>query len=354
MTVAIDQEQLVLSAHEIFNLAYGFLVKHGLGEAQAQALAAILCKAQRDGCISHGLQRLPGTLDTMAHPAFNAAADPQPVELTPVITRIDAEYGFSILAVERALPVLIRQAKQLGIAMLAVNNGFHSTALWPVVEEIAQHGLVGLSMNPTHDWMAPAGGTRGALGTNPLAFAWPRPDNFPYVFDFATSAASRADIALYRQQGCALPAGWGLDQHGQPSTDAASVLAGAMLPFGGHKGSALATMIELLAGSLIGDKTSKQSAEFDQNASAAPCHGELIVAFNPSLMADQSAQDGAQYCNSEDLFARITSQGARLPGERRYQARAQAAQNGITLSKQLYDRIIALTAGDLSEAADKK
>src|SRR5690606_32945026 len=130
----------------------------------------------------------------------------------------------------------------------------HSTALWPVVEEIAAHGLAALSMNPTHDWVAPAGGVAGALGTNPLAFARPRPDPPPYVFDFATSAGARAEIALHRQQGRALPPGWGLDAHGRPTTDPAAVLAGAMLPFGGHKGSALATMIELLAGPFIGDR----------------------------------------------------------------------------------------------------
>src|SRR5690606_15255468 len=132
----------------------------------------------------------------------------------------------------------------------------------PVVEEIASHGLAALSMNPSHSWVAPYGGSRGELGTNPMAFAWPRKNRLPYVFDFATSAAARADIALLRQQGKLLPEGWGLDAEGRPSTDAAQVLQGAMLPFGGHKGSALATMIELMSGPLIGDRTSRQSMEF--------------------------------------------------------------------------------------------
>src|SRR5690606_23167125 len=111
--------------------------------------------------------------------------------------------------------------------------------LWPVVETIAEHGLVALSMNPSHAYVAPFGGNAGLLGTNPLAFAWPRKNQPPYVFDFATSAAARADIALYKQENRQLPEGWGLDESGKPSTDPASVLAGAMLPFGGHKGSAL-------------------------------------------------------------------------------------------------------------------
>ena len=336
------QDEVALSWGEMLDLAQKFLVAHGLSHAQAQALATSLCKAQRDGCRSHGLQRLPGTLETMAHPAFNRNADPRPQALTPAITHVDADYGFSILAVERGLPLLVDGTKRLGIALLAVNNGFHSTALWPVVEEIATHGLVGLSMNPTHDWVAPAGGTAGALGTNPIAFSWPRRNDPPYVFDFATSAGARADIALHRQEDRMLPPGWGLDREGRPSTDPAAVLAGAMLPFGGHKGSALATMIELLAGPLIADRTSRQSADFDGKANAAPCHGELVIAFDPALIGTALGKAGESGDAAEDLFARIEEQGARLPGERRYAARAEADRNGIGIPKPLLEKILSM------------
>ncbi|MFD2845156.1 Ldh family oxidoreductase [Paracoccus cavernae] len=170
-----------------------------------------------------------------------------------------------------------------------------------------------------------------------MAFAWPRADQPPYVFDFATTAAARADIALYRNEGRTLPEGWGLDRDGSPSTDPAAVLAGAMLPFGGHKGSALATMIELMAGPFIGDRTSAQSAAFDQGASAAPLHGELIIAFNPAVFGNTSGTDAA-----ETVLNGIRDQGARLPGERRHAARAQSAQCGIALPRALHARILSL------------
>lgn len=327
-------DDLRLSEAEILSLAQGFLQRHGLAPDQAAAMARILTKAQRDGNLSHGLQRLPGTLETMAHPAFNRAAVPKVTRITPAVVRVNADCGFSIFGAEAGLPMLIESARALGIAFLAVNNGFHSTALWPVVEEIAEQGLVALSMNPTHDWVAPAGGTRPVLGTNPLAFAWPRPGKAPYVFDFATTAASRADIALHRQQGRTIPAGWGLDPEGKPSTDPAAVLAGAMLPFGGHKGSALATMIELLAGPLIGDCTSRQSAVFDQGHKAAPCHGELIIALNPMLLGDETNQGAA-----EAVLDSITAQGARLPGQHRHRMRREHLRDGIPVNRALYERI---------------
>ena len=330
-------DDIRLSEAEVFALARDFLLMQGLTPDHASAMAGILTKAQRDGSLSHGLQRLPGTLETMAHSRFNRSASPTLTQVTSAVMRVDADYGFSILGVEAGLPALIRSAKALGIAFMAVNNGFHSTALWPVVEEIAGQGLAALSMNPTHDWVAPAGGTKPVFGTNPLAFAWPRPDNAPYVFDFASTAASRADIALHRQAGKPVPEGWGLDADGQPTTDPGAVLVGAMLPFGGHKGSALATMIELLSGPLIGDRTSRQSAAFDAGHKAAPCHGELIIALDPGLLGSPDSQDAA-----EKVLNGITAQGARLPGAHRHRMRSTNLRQGIPVDRALYERIRSL------------
>src|SRR5699024_4642575 len=204
-------------------------------------------------------------------------------------------------------------------------------ALWPEVERLTERGLAVLITNPSHSWVTPAGGTHPVLGTNPIAFGWPRPDQPPYVFDFATSASARGDIALHKMAGTPVPEGWGLDVDGQPTTDAAAILDGAMLTFGGHKGSALSTMIELLSGPLIGDKTSVQSMTFDAGHKAAPCHGEFIVAFDPKLLGGDDA--AANEATAEALFAGFTDQGARLPSQRRFQARERSLQNGVRVSR---------------------
>lgn len=323
-----------LPENNLLALATDFLLSHGLNEPQAHSLARILVHAQRDGSLSHGLQRLPGTLDTMRHPRFNRHAAPVPQSISPAVVRIDAQFGFSCLAAERGIEALIKKAGKIGIGLLAVNNGFHSTALWPLVERIAAAGLVGLSMNPTHAWVAPAGGTKGLLGTNPLAFAWPRKAKPPYVFDFATSAASRADIAMHRNAGKEIPDRWGLNDQGERTSDPAEVLAGAMLPFGGHKGSAIATMVELMAGPLIADRTSRQSQDFDQGTDAAPCHGELLLAFSPDIIGGAGVGEDA-----ETLFAGFSDQDARLPGDRRYQTRDVSAREGIAVSSALLQKI---------------
>ena len=141
---------------------------------------------------------------------------------------------------------------------------------------------------------------------------------------------------MHKLAGKPIPLGWGVDAAGQPSTDAAAVLQGAMLTFGGHKGSALSTMIELLAGPLIGDMASMESMAFDAGHKAAPCHGELIVAFDPKLLG--GAFDDHNDARAEALFAGFAEQGARLPSQRRYQARGRSLENGVRIPRHLYDR----------------
>ena len=343
MSLQDGHDEIVLSVEAVSELAVRVLTRHGLSNAQAEQLAHAIAAAERDDCRSHGLQRLPGCLDTMGHPRFNRNADPRPHDVSAAATRIDADFGYSLLAFERGLPLLVQKAKALGISVLVINNCFHSTALWPEVEAITAHGLAALVMNPSHSWVAPAGGSKPVLGTNPIAFGWPRQGHPPYVFDFATSAAARAEIALHRRDNKPIPAGWGIDSDGNPTTDPQAVLSGAMLTFGGHKGSALATMVELLAGPLIGDMTSMQSMAFDAGAKAAPCHGELVIAFNPALLGGDSIERNDEA--AEALFGAISGQGARLPSERRYRARLRSDAEGIRVSRALHDRILALAGG---------
>ena len=113
-----------------------------------------------------------------------------------------------------------------------------------------------------------------------------------------------------------------------------------MLTFGGHKGSALSTMIELLAGPLIGDLTSLDSIALDAGAGGTPCHGELIVAFDPGHfgLGDRSG-DSAR---AERLFESITGQGARLPSQRRYEARERSLREGVAMPTALYSEILSL------------
>jgi len=335
---------VTLSLDDVRRLSLEVLLSNGMSEAQAAAIAKVITAAERDECYSHGVYRLIGCVRSMTLGKVVRDAIPQVIDHAPSVVRVDARYGYSCLAFELGVPLLLAKARQNGIAALIINNCFHFSALWAEVEAVSAEGLAALALTPSHSWVAPAGGKEPLFGTNPFAFSWPRPAGHSYTFDFATSEVARGEIELRRRGGETIPLGWGLDQGGEPTTDPASALAGAMVTFGGHKGSALSTMIELLAGPLIGDFMSFESKAYDEGVGAVPCHGELVIALDPERFLGSEVI--VNLSRAERLFDAITGQGARLPSQRRYDARVRTVIEGVRVPSALYEDILALLPQD--------
>ncbi|WP_166366417.1 Ldh family oxidoreductase [Pseudomonas akapageensis] len=329
-----------LALSEVAVLAQSVLRKHGFSEQQAVAVARTMVCGERDECTSHGVYRLLVCISTLKSGKVNPTAVPVVHDHAPSIVRVDAKGGFSQLAFERGLTLLEQKASSNGLAALVINHCVHFSALWVEIEAITDLGLVALACNPSHAWVAPEGGRGPVFGTNPIAFGWPRQGRDPFVFDMATSAIARGDIELHRRAGKPVPLGWGVSPEGEPTTSAQEILDGAMLTFGGHKGSALAAMIELLAGPLIGDLTSAESLDHDAGTKSSPYHGELILAFDPKRFLGSSFEHYMQ--SAENLFNNIESQGSRLPSTRRYEARSRTLENGVEINDELLDELRAL------------
>jgi len=331
-----------VSLDEVRNLSYRILIQSGYNREHSEAIADMLYTCQLDDCQSHGLYRLLSCQSTMQAGKINGAAKPKVSSDESAIVKVDAQDGMSLLAFNSGLPLLVEKSKKYGLAAMAINHCFHFSALWPEVEKLSAQGLVGLSMVPSHAWVAPAGGKRGALGTNPIAFSWPRPGRPPFTFDFATSAFARGEIELYQRAQKPLPEHVAINAAGQPTTDPDEALEGAMLTFGGHKGSALAIMIELMAGPLINDLTSLGSLDFsDQIPGVAPYHGQIVLAFDPARFGydpEDTDNDAAEH-----LFNEIVDQGARLPSQRRFAARATNFARGyVEIPQALYEDLKSL------------
>ena len=328
-----------LALDEVHALAAGALRAQGCSAEQARAVAATITAAERDGCSSHGLFRVPFFVRALQ--ASGVVGDAQPRLSAPAsaIVRVDGGLGFAPLALETGCQALAETAREQGIAALAVTNVFHISALWPEVEGLADKGLVAFAFTGAIDYVAPAGGHRPLYGTNPMAFAWPRNSKPPVVFDQASSASARGEIQLRLRAGESIPPGWAVGPDGAPTTDPATALAGAQLPFGGHKGAAIALMIELLAGALIGDLFSYEAGEHDSAGVGAPRGGEFLIAIDPArCTADGDRR--AQIAHAEGLFERILEQeGTRLPGQRRFEARARALHSGVDIPNDLLDEI---------------
>jgi len=329
-----------VSLEQVHKLAVDALICQGFSEDQANAIATTITAAERDECRSHGLFRIPFYIKATANPSTDPAAIPDLNVSDSAVIHVDARDGFCPLALQVGIEPLAEKARTLGIAALAIHNVYNIAALWPEVEALAQQGLVAFAFTAANAYVAPHGGTKPVFGTNPMAFAWPRGNQPPLVFDQASSASARGEIQLHAIAGKSIPDGWAIDEFGNPTNQPDAALQGAQLPFGGHKGSSIALMIELLAGALIGDLFSYESSEKDTLNVGAPFGGEFIIAINPAHTLTDGNTAAAQK-RAENLFTRILDQdGTRLPSARRYEARNRTQTEGVNIPVALHKQIL--------------
>lgn len=332
-------ESRLMTLPQIHSLAMSLLTTNGFSADQADAIAQTVTMAERDGCLSHGLFRIPFYVKALQNDHANPQAVPELSTSESSVVHVDAKGGFCPLALQVGVPELISKARKHGIAALAIHDTYNIAALWPEVERLATDGLVAFAFTAANSYVAPAGGTQPLFGTNPMAFGFPRQDNPPLVFDQASSACARGEIQLHLREGKPLPEGWAIDANGEPTTDPAAALAGAQLPFGGHKGSSIALMVELLAGALIGDLFSTESKAADTNKVGAPLGGEFILAIDPQ----HCNQSSDHLSRAEQLFSAILDQpGTRLPSQRRYTTRLKHEAEGVTVSGKMLEELSAL------------
>lgn len=331
-----------ISISDLENRVTTIFAKAGIRFETARAMARVIVAGERDNCKSHGIYRIEGCLRVLKAGKVVPDAIPRLRDGNGPILQIEAGGGFACPAFEDARASLVDAARTFGLAALVIRDCLHFSALWYEVEDLAREGLAALSMCPSYSSVAPSGGAAPLLGTNPFAFAYPRKGPHPYVFDFATSVAARGEIELHLRAGKPIPEGWAIDAAGDPTTDPAAALAGAMLPFGGHKGSAISTMIELLAGAMLGEFMSAEAHAFMGGTNLLPRHGALILAFDPARFSAQTGRD--PIAEGERLFAAIGDQGARLPSQRRFAARQQAEAEGIALSEAEFRQLDRLEA----------
>ncbi len=330
-----------MTLEKVHQTAFKACVGNGCSDDQARAIADIVTAAERDECKSHGLFRIPFYIRAIKSGRVAPRAVPTVTDLAPGVVQVDGHDGFAPLALEMGAAPLVARAREHGIGALCIRNVFHISALWPEVERIAEQGLVAFAFTAAMSSVAPAGGTKPIYGTNPMAFAWPRSGRPPLVFDQASSACARGEIQLRLRAGEALPPGWAIGPDGEPTTDPEAALAGAQLPFGGHKGAALALMVELLAGALIGDVFSYESKALDNANTGAPKGGEFMIAIDPARCVGE-AERGAQLDRAETLFSMILEQeGTRLPSDRRFAARRRTPTEGITIPQSLHEELTA-------------
>ena len=328
-------QQETLSLEEVEELACRALITNGCDLANANAVARNIAAAERDGSQSHGLFRLPGYVAALRSGKVNGSANPVATQQTESHVEVDGDNGFAPLALERGIPLLADAAADQGIAVLTIRSTYHFAALWPETEALTDRNLSAIACVNYAAVVAPFGGKQPIFGTNPISFAWPRPGRDPVVFDMSTAAMAQGEIQIAARDGHQVPEGTGLDRDGNQTTDPGEILSGVQLPFGEHKGSAIALMVELLAAGATGELFSSEAAA-DVADGGPPRGGEFIIALSPERLA---GKNWAERC--ESFFAGFaTVDGARFPGARRHEQRRRSG--GRRVSSVVLEQVRAL------------
>ncbi|MCI1737142.1 MAG: Ldh family oxidoreductase [Pseudomonas veronii] len=333
----VDNSSAFIGFNDLVGLLHAVFVKHGTSPQVAQILAHNCASAERDGAHSHGIFRMPGYISTLESGWVDGKATPVVTDVASGFVRVDAANGFAQPALAAARALLVDKARSAGIALLAIHNSHHFAALWPDVEPFAEQGLVALSVVNSMTCVVPHGADRPLFGTNPIAFAAPRADGAPIVFDLATSAIAHGDVQIAaRNPASACRRAWASTAWAsRPRTPRPSSKAGALLPFGGHKGSALSMMVELLAAALTGGNFSFEFNWADHPGARTPWTGQLLILIDPSKTAGQNFAE-----RSQELVRQMHAVGLRrLPGDRRHRTRAKSLAAGIEVDAQALNQL---------------
>ena len=231
-------------------------------------------------------------------------------------------------------------AKSLGCAVLTIRNSYNCGVLGYHVERLARDGLVAIGFTNAPASIAPAGGQKPVVGTNPVALAVPSDSGgVAFVLDQSASVVAKSEIMARSREGRAIPEGWALDADGQPTTDAEQALKGSMAPSGGYKGFGIGLLVEVMAAALSGATLGIQASPFSGTEGGPPKTGQCFLALSPDAFSSDTFADRIQA-----LTQAIATQGeARLPGSRRLAHRQRSESDGVSVDQSLIDRIQSIT-----------
>jgi (2R)-3-sulfolactate dehydrogenase (NADP+) len=327
---------LQITEKEAWDLAFNALCNNQTSEHNAKEVADALVSAEFDGQAGHGLSRIPSYVEQLTAGKVKGNVVPSLLSSKGSVIRVDANNGFAFPAISLAIKEITSTCKKYGIAAASVSRSHHFGQAGRHVELLAEQGLIGLMFGNTPKAIPPWGGSKPLFGTNPIAFSAPRDNDAPMVIDMSLSKVARGKVMLANQQNEKIPEGWAIDAEGKPTTDPKKALAGAMLPIGDAKGSALALMVEILAAGLTGSNFGFEASSFLDAEGDSPGVGQLIIAIDPSFFAGDSFGE-----RTETIVDAILEQpSTRLPGDKRLEKRKlREKSEKITISKELHEKI---------------
>ena len=348
-------EGLLAFCESVFR-AYGFT------EEESRQIADVILAADLNGIESHGVQRMVRYAYEVKSGMVDVHARPEVVHETPISSVIDAHNAMGQLIGQRAMRLAIEKAHTCGCGMVEVRNSNHYGIAGYYTEMAMREDLTGICMTNTEEIMVPTFGKQPMIGTNPIALSMPA-DPIPFLFDCATTVVPRGKLEVYSKRGEPTPVGWGVDENGLDSSDAARVLSniiakagGGILPLGGsgektggHKGYGLGVIVELFTGILSGGTTAERI--YRTGSGSGIC--QSFIALDYGLFGDKAAIRAEFSAYLEKIRSSARADGCEriyTHGEKEVESRRIRREKGIPLNEKTVQELRKIAA-DIGEKA---
>ena len=330
----------IVSADALRRLLRDLLEATGTASASAQLIGDSLVDANLVGHDSHGAIRILHYLEVARAGSVDPVAEPEIVRQDRATATVDAKWGWGQPAMWLATRTARDLARAHGLGAVVVTNSYHIGRVAPYVEWLATEGMIGLAMANAGRAVAPFGSRQRVMGTNPLAWAAPRADGAaPVCLDVATAAVAEGKLRVARARGLAAPVGAIIDTDGLPSVNPTDFYAGgALLPFGGHKGSGLSILAQLVGVGLAGAHPDVLSAHRGAN-------GPLVIALDITAFVPLETFTARVEEQCAEIAAAEPAAGVErvwLPGEPELTVRQVRERDGIPLPDATWTELCAL------------
>jgi len=332
-------DAIILPLTDVEATATTALQKAGARPEAARSLAAAIAAAERDGISSHGVAYLAIYCEHLRCGKVVATAEPKLERRAPGVISVDAGSGFAHPAIDVGFTELVPLAYTQGIATLTVYNSYNCGVLGYHTESLAGAGLVGVGFTNAPASIAPSGGMKPVLGTNPWSLAVPDGQGgAALVIDQSASVVARSEVMKRMRRGEDVPPGWVLGPDGAPTTDPAVGLKGSMVPSGGYKGVNAAILVEVMAACLSGATLGNDASPFSGTAGGPPKTGQLFIGIAP----DATSGGGFATRMAALVAALAHEPGTHVPGSGRLAARARAEAQGGAIDRAVWETALKL------------
>lgn len=300
----------------------------------ARMIADHLTDCELRGVAYGGLARAISIAERIARTGISRS----PVRVTretPVSATLDGGDRIGYVVAHQAMTRAIAKALSSGIAVVAAGNTWYTGMLSYYAEMAAQQRLISLIASNASPWVAPHGATEGRFGTNPICVGFPSADE-PVIWDVGTSAIMHAEVALAARLGKPLPPDVAYDEAGRTTRDPAAALRGAFAAWGGHKGSGLGIVVQLLGALAGGPALPPELGGF----------GMVVIVLQPDLLTDpdEFRRTVSSYAASvREARAVVGGPPVRMPFDRsRAERRRRLAEDAIEVDDRVYRQLAAI------------